>query len=67
VKKCLNSIKENNKRIYKYFLSVLVQTVCMYLIYNIFGTMQCDEYRLALLHAIVREIQILMFLLGMRC
>jgi len=34
---------------------------------KIFCTAQCDEYRLALLHAIVREIQILKFLLGMRC
>jgi hypothetical protein len=32
-----------------------------------FGTAQCGEYRLALLHAIVREIQILMFLFGMMC
>ena len=70
MKKYLNYIQKYNKKYINIFekcsASLSACSECLH-VAKIFGTAQCDEYQLALLHAIVREIQILMFLLGMRC
>jgi hypothetical protein len=61
-----NIIKEYINIFEMYSTSLSAFSECLH-VAKVVGTAQCDEYGLPLLHAIVREIQILMFLLGMRC